>query len=303
MKKKLTPVQRLGLAVLILAVIQLTTGCASFPGKQLPQVAPGEYYQVENKPSVYVDAGLYSATKRGGKNPVENFEAKQHFESYLETSFNEAGIFSEISTNSIDALDMDLTLEIDFTNYGSHGAATVAGIISGLTFGFIPTWVKDKYRLEAAVLDNQGNQLQQYHYEDHITTYIHLIFIPFAGSMNKAVEKVATNLFRNLLNDLSQERFMEQFSRTGRMPVTQNPEAAQDRQPASAEKAEVRVIADNAVVRLHAEGESQIMAEIPVGVRLEVQDKKDEWYFVSFTSGENTVLGYIHQNFVEEIKK
>ena len=44
------------------------------------------------------------------------------------------------------------------------------------------------------------------------------------------------------------------------------------------------------------------MAEIPVGVRMEVRDKKGEWFFVSFTSGENTVLGYIHQSLVEEIK-
>ena len=220
MRKNLNPAFQLGLAVLVLVALQLTTGCASFPGKQLPQVAPAEYYQVENKPSVYVDASLYTSLRGGGKQAVENFEAKQYFESYLKTSFDEAGIFNEISTNSVDALDMDLTVEIDFTNYGSYGGAVVAGIISGISFGFIPTWVKDKYSLEATVYDNQGNQLQQYHYADHMTTYIHLVFIPFVGSSKRAVEKVSTNMFRNLLNDLSQERFMRQYSQSGRMPET-----------------------------------------------------------------------------------
>ena len=309
MRKNLNPAFQLGLAVLVLVALQLTTGCASFPGKQLPQVAPAEYYQVENKPSVYVDASLYTSLRGGGKQAVENFEAKQYFESYLKTSFDEAGIFNEISTNSVDALDMDLTVEIDFTNYGSYGGAVVAGIISGISFGFIPTWVKDKYSLEATVYDNQGNQLQQYHYADHMTTYIHLVFIPFVGSSKRAVEKVSTNMFRNLLNDLSQERFMRQYSQSGRMPETRGAETTQNRQPAQqeklpsgTEKMEIRVIAPNAVVRLHADAESQVMAEIPVGVRMEVRDKKGEWFFVSFTSGENMVLGYIHQSLVEEIK-
>ena len=38
MKKNLNPVFQIGLAVLVLAVLQLTTGCASFPGKQLKQL-------------------------------------------------------------------------------------------------------------------------------------------------------------------------------------------------------------------------------------------------------------------------
>jgi hypothetical protein len=240
---------------------------------------------------------------------VENFEAKPILSSYVEKSIAESQMFSEVSTNSAQALDMDLTIQIDLTNHGNYTSAIIAGVISGITFCTIPTWIKDKYRLEAIIYDNQGNQLQKYEYEDYVRTYIHLFLIPFIGSAKTAPNKVISNMLRNFLNDLSQERFMQRYSQRGRIPETREVKMRQKRQPAQQKrppsrtgKMEIRVIVPDAVVRLHPEPESTVLAQIPMGANLEVKEKKGEWYYVTFSKGKDTVMGYIHKDSVEEIK-
>lgn len=67
----------------------------------------------------------------------------------------------------------------------------------------------------------------------------------------------------------------------------------------------VRVIAENANIRLKPDISSMIIAQVPLGSILEFTEKIGEWYLVNLPPDEKgfIVSGYIHQSFVEEVEK
>lgn len=284
----------------------LTAACAAFQGHQIPKIDPAQSKQVANKPTVYVEPKFF--TQMGG-NAWENFQAQPQFLSYVKNAFADPQVFSRFTTDGSEAKDMDLMIRIKFTNYGSPGSALVAGLITGLFLGTIPTWVTDHYRLEAVVSDPQGNSLKEYKFEDHVKTWFHLIFLPFSGSVKKVSEKVITNMLRFLIQEISTERILAPYFQKGGVGdkkdakiVPDKPSVPQKTAIPSQEKIEIRVIAQQAVIRLHPDPDSPVISPVPMGAKLDVKEKKGNWYHVSFIKEGLTVEGYILQDSVEVIK-
>jgi len=284
----------------------LTAACAAFQGHEVPKVDPAQAKQVENKPTVYVEPKFF--TQMGG-NAWENLKAQPQFLSFVKNAFADSQVFSRFTTDGSEAKDMDLMIRIKFTNYGSPGSALVAGLITGFTAGMIPSWVTDHYRLEAVVTDPQGSSLKEYKYEDHMKTWFHLFLLPFSGSVKRVSEKVITNMLRFLIQEISTERVLAPHFQKRGVGVKKDAEIVQDKPPVpqktaipSQEKIEIRVIAQQAVIRLHADPDSPVISPVPMGAKLDVKEKKGNWYLVSFIKEGLTVEGYILQDSVEVIK-
>lgn len=70
-----------------------------------------------------------------------------------------------------------------------------------------------------------------------------------------------------------------------------------------AEEQRVRVLTDNAPIRLKPDIKSEIIENPPSGSEFEVEKKIGEWYEIKFISRVGiSIIGYIHEKDVEEIK-
>lgn len=296
-----------GFSLLIAAAVVMNSGCASFPANKLPEVSPDQYSDVQNKPSACLDVKFFTYLKGKNDHPVENFDIRDKLLSLVSRVTEESRLFRSFTFDKYQGQQMDYIIQLDFTNYGNYTGAVIAGVISGITAGVIPTWVKDRYRLEPVVYDGQGNELRVYRYEDHMTTVFHLVFIPMIGSTQKVPFKIISNMLRNFYYDLSREEFF--VNPSGRSPVqeeaeTLDPAVEEPKRPAQ-EATEVKVVVVDAVVRLKPDPQSLVISEIPPGAVLKVKGKRGKWYHVELPAEESgfVVTGYIHQNSVEVIKR
>jgi len=301
---------RPALALLVVAALLLTTGCASFQGHRIPQAGPSPSRNIQNKPKVFVEAEFFVFIEGKYDTPMQDYEKGPLWLTVVDRSFAESQIFSQVTTNSSKAKDMDLTIRVDFTHSYNDTAALVADIVTGITFFGFPTWRKDTFKLEAVVRDNRGNSLQEYAYEDHVTTWRHFFLLPFIGSAKKAPERVITNMMRYFLRELSTERILQPYfqnkrgdERAEEALVREKPPVAQITTIPRVEKMDVRVIVPQAVIRLHPNPDSPVITPVPMGATLEVKEKTGNWYQVTFLKEGIVVGGYIHENSVEVIKK
>lgn len=299
---------RLISAVLVVAMLQLTTGCASFPGHRIPEAGPSP--KVENKPTVYVDGKFFTLIIGQYDTPMQNFEKGPQWIEIIRRCFDESNMFSRVTTTVSQAKDMDLTIRLDFTNSYNFTSAVVAGVISGLFLFSIPTWGKDTYRLDAAVCDNQGHTLKEYSYEDHVTTWFHMFLLPFIGSVKRVPERVIGNMTKYFFKELSTERALRSYFQKRPLEAKTEKDIAPDRpqtpqRPSTPiqEKIELRVVVPQAVIRLHPNPDSPVITPVPLGAKLNVKEKTESWYAVTFQKEGMTIEGYIHQDSVEVIKK
>ncbi|MBN1271659.1 MAG: hypothetical protein JXB26_05255 [Candidatus Aminicenantes bacterium] len=304
---KTKPVLAAGVIFLMAAALFMNSGCASFPANKLPEISASQYPAIQNKPSAYLDVKFFTYLKGKHSQPIENFEVRDKIISLVREVTEESQLFSTFTTDKLRGQEMDYIIQLDFTNYGNYVGAVIAGVISGITFGIIPTWVKDRYRLESIVYDEQGNELQVYKYEDHMTTVFHLVFIPMIGSTQKVPFKVIKNMLKNFYYDLAREEFFQQPRQREiyqEQVEEQQPVVEEQEQPIQ-EMLEIKVSVANAVVRLKPDPESLVISEVSPGAVLKSIGKKGEWYSVELPEDENgfVVTGYIHQDSVEEIKK
>ena len=70
------------------------------------------------------------------------------------------------------------------------------------------------------------------------------------------------------------------------------------------ENPKVRITVMQANVHLWPDLNSQVLIQVPGGTELEYMEKVNEWYRVYLLPDEKGIqrLGYIHQNYVEELK-
>ena len=293
--------------VLIAAALIMNSGCASFPAHKLPEISASQYSVVTNKPSAYLDVKFFTYLKGKHPQPVENTEVRDKIISLVRQVTEESQLFSTFTTDNRRGQEMGFIIQLDFTNYGNYVGAVIAGAISGITLGIIPTWVKDRYRLESVVYDEQGNELQVYKYEDHMTTVFHLIFIPMIGSTQKVPFKVIRNMLKNFYYDLSREEFFQQPPQREiyQEHVEEHQPVVEEQEQPKQKMFDVKVSVLNAVVRLKPDPESLVVQEVPPGAVLKAKGKVGEWYTIELPADESgfVVIGYIHQDSVEEIKK
>lgn len=284
-----------GLILVVAALVSLNSGCASFAGHQLPEVTSSQYPEVRTKPSVYLDIMFITDINQ----PVENTESTVQLKELVNQLTAESGLFSDYTTDESHADEMEYHIQLDVVNFGNQTAAMLAGIISGVTLGLIPTWIKDHYRLETAVVDERGNELRLYTYEDHVTTWFHLIFIPMTKSAGKVPWNVIANMIRNFYFDLAGEPFFTEPSRTGSFSAAQTQlEPTEPRKIPLSGDIEIEVTADNAVLHLDPDEQSAEITTVSAGTVLKGIEIAGNWYRVALPPDEDgyIVEGYIHRS-------
>jgi hypothetical protein len=287
------------LGMIVLAVFaSMNSGCASFAGHELPEVTPSQYPGIQAKPSIYLDVMFITDINQ----PVENREGTAQLKNLVGQLTDESGLFSHYTTDKTRADEMDYRIQLDVVNFGNQTAAMLAGIISGVTLGIIPTWVKDHYRLEGMVFDSKGNELRLYTYKDHVTTWFHLIFIPMTKSTKEIPWKVITNMIRNFYLDLAREPFFSQPARHGPSKKKQAPrETTEPRRIPLSEVTKIEVTAEHAVLYLNPDIHSAEITTIPAGTVLKGIEIAGDWYRVALPPDENgyVIEGYIHKSQVK----
>lgn len=200
--------------LLIVLLFQVFSGCLVLPGKLIPvvNVLPDKS-MYKNKPKVFIDVNFHTYLKGLHSAPVENITAKDIFITVVKKVTENSNAFQSYTLDKFESSGMDYTLQIDMQNYGNNTGAIFAGLVSGLTLMTIPVAVKDNYRLNAKLLNAEGNEIKTYVYDDYVKTWIHLFLFPFVGSLKKVPKNVMENMLQNLYNDLLKDQNLE-YSKT-----------------------------------------------------------------------------------------
>lgn len=116
----------------------------------------------------------------------------------------EAALFRSHTFESSQAKDMDYLLQMEMTNYGK--ADPVSAWITGLTLYIVPTAATDNYQLTAKLFDHNGQLLKTYVYDDGVTTWMGIWFLPMVGktpasTVRSVWENMIRTLFRDILRD------------------------------------------------------------------------------------------------------
>lgn len=184
--------------VLLLAIV--ASGCASFPGKQLPMVdALPNMAGLRSKPAVYIDAKVFTDLS-GGKRPrTENKVATERFQQVVEKVTQESGLFSRYTLDPSKAAGMSYTVKMEMLNHGDAVSAAVSGVITGLTLFVVPGAVTDNYTLTSTITDRSGKQLSTQAFDDSVKTWTGIWFVPLmARSPATVVPQVWENMIRTL---------------------------------------------------------------------------------------------------------
>ncbi|WP_421681926.1 hypothetical protein [Stutzerimonas urumqiensis] len=181
-----------------LAALLALTGCASFPGDQVPETTLPSMASYQQRPSVYVDFMFYRG-QAGDANAVEIPQARDQLKPQLEAALRDSGLFSRYTLDPFQKQKGDYTLKLAVYNSGNAGAATVSGMISGFTMMVIPATAKDEYTMTLQVLGEDGNAMPIGQNNESVRTWMGLVFIPMMG--NTPAEAI-NDSFRRQLNAL-----------------------------------------------------------------------------------------------------
>ncbi|MHC4942980.1 MAG: hypothetical protein ACYTG7_08180 [Planctomycetota bacterium] len=172
------------------------SGCAAFPGKQLPLITDD---QIQARPDMPGISYSLKCLQFGN----ENARGKPHLRSMVKAAFYRANLFpAYVETDNHGGYH----LEIQFENTGNLGLAFLSGFISGMTLLIVPGYAKDEYILTVTLIKDYQFQ-KQYVYEDHMSTWIQILLIfvfPFYLPQPTA-EEIIDNMFMNLMYDLSRD--------------------------------------------------------------------------------------------------
>lgn len=189
--------------LVILMFFQVLWGCMVIPGKLIPIVtALPDKTSYVNKPTVFLDVNFHTFLKGKQSAPVENITAKDQFITTIKNVTATSNLFESYTFDKFKSKDVDYTIQLDMLNYGNNTSAMLAGCVSGLTLTLIPVAAKDNYKLTAKLLDENGNEMKTYVYENYMKTWIHLFLFPFMGTMKKVPLELMENMVRNLYRDI-----------------------------------------------------------------------------------------------------
>ena len=187
------------------------TGCASFPGNKIPPAgAFPDKSTFSNKPSVYFETRFETHLSGMQQAPAENILAREKLTALVEEAARQSGLFSSYTTDRFEATGKDYTIQINVVNYGDALAASLGGAITGLTLFLVPCRATDGYKVNATVLDSNGQELCRYEFDDCVRTWFHLFMIFAAqNTPEKAVDKVLTNMIKTLLLRIAEQDLLK----------------------------------------------------------------------------------------------
>ena len=157
-----------GMTALALMVL---TGCASFPGRVLPEVT--HFPAVSEKPTVNVSLSfrqyMNGQPLNIGVKIVEDAMQKMIIE-----RFEESGLYSVVSVNNPNP-DVSVVVDMKDEGTGSYGMA----ILTGLTLYIIPSSATDSFVVKAKVKNNKTGVEKTVEVEDFVTLWQEILLLPF----------------------------------------------------------------------------------------------------------------------------
>lgn len=211
MKHKLIAVDGLALlgkTLVIILAIQLFNGCMALPGRLVPTVTSlPDKTSFVNKPTVFLDVNFHTYLKGKHTSPVENIDAKDLFINVVKEVTEESKLFENYTLDRFESRDVDFTIQMDMLNSGDNTKAMLAGCVSGLTLMIIPMAATDNYTLTATLVDHDGNEINEYVYEDYMKTWFHLVLFPFLGTIKKVPLELWGNMIKSLYRDILNDNY------------------------------------------------------------------------------------------------
>ncbi len=188
---------RLPLSLLVLGF--LFSGCASFPGNELPV-----YTLTDLPPAASPEKSvcLLSVPDKGCDE-----ECQENFKPIMEM-FEKSGYFQKAPEHCTPGSN-EKGFSINFTNetdykFGNIALAVISGFICGATYGIVPAYERTDFTVKAQLKKND-NLLKEYVYREHVDTWIHpLMLIKMRDySPNATAKEITKRVYMNFLHDYS----------------------------------------------------------------------------------------------------
>ncbi len=187
----------------------LFTGCASFPGNNLPNVGKlPPLTESTNKPSASYSFSSW----------VDLFGKKEHQENIrkqLEDEFlsvlRESRHFASLTPND----QGEINIEVRLVNSGNP-AVMIPAFITGLSLYTIPSWATDTYTITAKVKAIDG-KIHTYNLKDSMTTvqWLPMIVVAPFKNMVSVSKEVRRNIWKNLILKMQEDGVLPKHETTG----------------------------------------------------------------------------------------
>ncbi len=182
------------LGTLVVASLVMTSGCAAFKANNLPPVDKASY-QVANQEKVKVFSRWSFSTQNSMANAQSRAAASAVHKTHFEQALRASGCCDVVEGPEQADVVVDGVAIDEF-----NSAATVPAMITGFTFGVIPSWAKATVHIKAtATMD--GDQ-HKYDLSDSATMVMWLpmvLAMPFTDNVMTVEKNMADNAYKTLI--------------------------------------------------------------------------------------------------------
>ncbi len=179
------------LSILTAAIV---SGCASFPGRELPIYAYEQIPAMEKK--IYASFDVKAFGPRG-----ENKKFEQRLEKEIQKILTQSLAFAQLEPNKNDG---EYHYSFVYRDEGNEALAFLSGFISGFTLAVVPAYARDNYILSIDV--KQGDKLiKTYTYRDHMNSWIEALLLVVTPIYWPPA--VAQSIFDNMLMNFVHDYF------------------------------------------------------------------------------------------------
>ena len=145
---------------------------------------------------VYIETEFYRLAEGLISNPVFVPAQTDNFRDQVAQVTMESSPFAKYSFDPAVKDEADLIVHLEVLHTYNNTTSMFAMGVTIVTLGIIPTAIKDNYELVITVKDQDGREIHKKQYQDFTRTWLHLIFLPFVGTMNKNTNKVLSNMVK-----------------------------------------------------------------------------------------------------------
>lgn len=178
------------LRIIVVLMIVILSGCASFQGHILPEVS--SFPQVGKKSNVSVNLTYRAYLNHGpSKIPPQN----ELFTAICVKRFIDSGLFSTVGRVSKNS---DISVVIDMKDEGDVNFAMA--FLTGFTLYIIPSSATDDFQVKAVLTNNYTGSTKTIEINDSVTMWQEILLLPLApfkthlGELNKVVNNIFDTL-------------------------------------------------------------------------------------------------------------
>ncbi|MBI5143161.1 MAG: hypothetical protein HZA20_13380 [Nitrospirae bacterium] len=192
--------KRLILFALLLVAVTVSSGCASFPNKEIGAVdAMPDVSAYQHKPSAYIEVKFYRSEPEA-VDKTEMPQATEMLTGIVKSVLDKSSLFGSYTMEPDKANGNDYQIKMYVYNHASSGAAMAAGFITGYTLGLIPSFATDNYSMVIEIYDNNMNLVEKKRTNDSVETWFGIWLVPMMSqSPNKVTGEVLENMVKHSL--------------------------------------------------------------------------------------------------------